>query len=153
MYKVKQLYVLFDDDSGHKYLIPKTEYGAFEKYLSRIEESLDEHKDEDIYYDELNDILDALSDQRLEGEEIYVVVPNDVIKGGEMKFEIGDKVKVIEFIETMLDAPIETIGDVGEVNAIDLDQGDYLYHVTFQNDPEGWNYKETQLEIFKGEED
>ena len=73
-----------------------------------------------------------------------------------MKFEIGDKVKVIEFIEfieTMLDAPIETIGDVGEVNAIDLDQGDYLYHVTFQNDPEGWNYKETQLEIFKGEED
>ena len=66
------------------------------------------------------------------------------------RFEIGDKVKVIEFIATMLDAPIETIGDVGEVNAIDLDQGDYLYRVAFQNDPEGWNYKENQLEIVKG---
>ena len=153
MIKVKQLYVAFDDDSGHKYLIPKDEYGAFEKCLSRIEDSFDEHKDEDIYYDELNDILDAFSNQRLEGEEIYVVVPNDVIKGGEMKFGIGDKVKVIHFIETMLDAPIETIGDVGEVNAIDLNQGDYLYRVTFQNDPEGWNYKENQLEIVKGEED
>ena len=70
-----------------------------------------------------------------------------------MKFEIGDKVKVIHFIETVLDAPVKTIGDVGEVNAIDLDQGDYLYRVTFQNDTEGWNYKETQLEIVKGEED
>lgn len=70
-----------------------------------------------------------------------------------MKFGIGDKVKVIEFTETAIDAPEETIGDVGEVNAIDLDQGSYLYHVTFQNDPEGWNYKETQLEIVKGEED
>ena len=70
-----------------------------------------------------------------------------------MKFEIGDKVKVIEFIETMLDAPVKTIGGVGEVNSIDLDQGDYLYNVAFQNDPEGWNYKENQLEIVKGEED
>ena len=69
-----------------------------------------------------------------------------------MKFGIGDKVKVIHFIETVWDAPVKTIGDVGEVNAIELDQGDYLYRVTFQNDPEGWNYKESQLEIVKGED-
>ena len=69
-----------------------------------------------------------------------------------MKFGIGDKVKVIHFIETVFDASVKTIGDVGEVNAIDLDQGDYLYHVAFQNDPEGWNYKENQLEIVKGED-
>ena len=81
MYKVKQLYVVFDDDSGHKYLIPKDEYRRFEKALERIEESFDEHKDEDIYYDELNDILDAFSDQRLEGEEVYVVLSNDLIEG------------------------------------------------------------------------
>ena len=74
-----------------------------------------------------------------------------MLKENEMKFGIGDKVKVVPFIETMLDAPIKTIGDVGEVSAIDLDQGDYLYCVTFQNDPEGWNYKENQLEIVKGE--
>ena len=75
-----------------------------------------------------------------------------MLKESEMKFGIGDKVKVIHFIETVLDAPVKTIGDVGEVNAIDLDQGDYLYRVTFQNDPEGWNYKENQLEIVKGDE-
>lgn len=104
MYKVKQLYVVFDDDSGHKYLIPKDEYGAFEKCLSRIEESYSEHKDEDIYYDELNDILDALSDQRLEGERVYVVLPNDLIKEIKMKHkflitnDVGlalDKVNVV----------------------------------------------------------
>ena len=83
MYKVKQLYVVFDDDSGHKYLIPKDEYGAFEKCLSRIEESYSEHKDEDIYYDELNDILDTFADQRLEGEEVHVVLDEHVIEGEE----------------------------------------------------------------------
>ena len=81
MYKVKQLYVVFDDDDGHKYLIPKDEYGAFVKCLSRIEEAYSEHKDEDIYYDELNDILEAFSDQRLEGEEVFIVLPNDLIEG------------------------------------------------------------------------
>lgn len=79
MYKVKQMYVIFDDDCGHKYLIPKGEYGAFIKCLSRIEESFAEHKDEDVYYDELNDILEAFSDQRLEGEEVFVVLSNDLI--------------------------------------------------------------------------
>jgi len=81
VYKVKQMYVIFDDAGGHKYLIPKDEYGAFIKCLSRIEESYSEHKDEDIYYDELNDILEAFSDQRLEGEEVFVVLPDDLIKG------------------------------------------------------------------------
>ena len=152
MYKVKQMYVIFDDDGGHKYLIPKDEYGTFDECLSRIEESYSEHKDEDIYYDELNDILDAFADQRLEGEEIYVVLPSDLVKENEMKFGIGDKVKVIHFIETVLDAPTKTIGDVGEVNSIELDQGDYIYHVTFEDDPEGWNYKEDQLKLVEGNE-
>ena len=75
------MYVVFDDDSGHKYLIPKDEYGTFDECLIRIEESFAEHKDEDIYYDELNDILEAFADQRLEGEEVYVVLPNDLIEG------------------------------------------------------------------------
>ena len=83
MYKVKQLYVEVLDDDGHTYLIKLEDIEAFEKCLSRIEESYSEHKDEDIYYDELNDILDAFSDQRLEGEEVYVVLPNDLIEGEE----------------------------------------------------------------------
>lgn len=81
MFKVKQLYVVFDEGDGHKYLIPKADYSKFDKAYTRIEESYSEHKDEDIYYDELNDILDAFSNQRLEGEEIYVVLPNDLIEG------------------------------------------------------------------------
>ena len=90
MYKVKQLYVVFDDGDGHKHLIPKFEYRHFEKALERIKDSFDEHKDEDIYYDELNDILDAFADQRLEGEEVFVVLSNDLIEDvlkheGEMK--------------------------------------------------------------------
>lgn len=81
MYKVKQLYVVFDDDSGHKYLIPKDEYKAFEKCLSRVEESFDEHNDDEISYEELNDLLEYFSHTRLEGEEVYVVLPSDLIDG------------------------------------------------------------------------
>ena len=33
MYKVKQLYIVFDDDSGHKYLIPKDELNQIENNL------------------------------------------------------------------------------------------------------------------------
>jgi hypothetical protein len=70
-----------------------------------------------------------------------------------MKFKVGDKVEIVQFTETSSDAPEETVGDIGTVDAIELDQGDYIYHVTFEDDPEGWNYKESQLEIVKGEED
>lgn len=70
-----------------------------------------------------------------------------------MKFKVGDKVEIVQFTETHLDAPEETIGDVGIVDAIELDQGDHIYHVTFKNDPEGWNYKEDQLEHIEEKED
>ena len=83
MYKVKQLYVDVSDNDGHTYLIKREDIEAFEKCLSRIEESYSEHKDEDIYYDEMKDILDAFSGQRLEGEEVYVVLSNDLIEGEE----------------------------------------------------------------------
>lgn len=67
-----------------------------------------------------------------------------------MKFKVGDKVVVVLFTETYLDAPDETIGDIGEVDVIELDQGDHIYHVTFEDDLEGWNYKEDQLELVEG---
>ena len=68
-----------------------------------------------------------------------------------MKFKIGDKVKVVQFTETAIDAPEYTVGDIGTVVSIELDQGDHIYRVTFEDDLEGWNYKEDQLEIVKGE--
>ena len=155
MYKVKQLYVVFDDGDGHKYLIKREDIEAFKKELEVLEDKLRFDFDyvADDYCNDVENLIEHFNTKSLTGEEVYVVLPNDLIEENEMKFGIGDKVKVIHFTETMLDAFVKTIGDVGEVDAIDLNQGDYLYHVTFQNDPEGWNYKETQLEIFKGEED
>jgi hypothetical protein len=44
MIKVKQLYVVFDDGEGHKYLIPKEDYSKFDKAYTRIEDSYEEHK-------------------------------------------------------------------------------------------------------------
>ena len=67
-----------------------------------------------------------------------------------MKYKVGDKVKIVQFTETAIDAPEETIGNVGTVDAIRLDQDDHIYRVTFENDPEGWNYKEDQLEHIDG---
>ena len=141
MHKVKQLYVDVSDDDGYTYLIKREDIEAFEKKLKVLEDKLcfDFNYGEDDYCNDFKNLVEHFNAKSLEGED-------------EMKFGIGDKVKVIHFIETVFDAPANTIGDVGEVNAIDLDQGDYLYHVTFQNDPEGWNYKENQLEIVKGEE-
>ena len=69
-----------------------------------------------------------------------------------MKFKVGDKVEIVQFTETYLDAPEETVGGIGAVDAIELDQGDYIYHVTFEDNPEGWNYKEDQLKLVEGNE-
>ena len=83
MFKVKQLYVVFDDGDGHKYLIPKEDYSKFDKAYTRIEDSYEEHKDEDVFYEESNDLLEAFSDGTLEGELHYVVLDEHVIKGEE----------------------------------------------------------------------
>ena len=81
MFKVKQLYVVFDDGDGHKYLIPKEDYSKFDKAYIRIEDSYEEHKDEDVFYEESNDLLEVFSAGRLEGELYYVVLDEDIIEG------------------------------------------------------------------------
>ena len=81
MDKVKQLYVVFDDGDGHQYLIPKEDYSKFDKAYTRIEDSYEEHKDEDVFYEESNDLLEVFSDGRLEGELYYVVLDEDIIEG------------------------------------------------------------------------
>ena len=83
MIEVKQLYVVFDDGDGHKYLIPKEDYSKFDKAYTRIKDSYEEHKDEDVFYEELNDLLEAFSDGVLEGELHYVVLDEHVIEGEE----------------------------------------------------------------------
>lgn len=73
------LYHIYDDGDGHRYLIPKDELVTFYNILDDLEESLDEHGDKDVYYDDLNMTLEAYG--RLEGEEYYVVLVED-LEGG-----------------------------------------------------------------------
>ena len=73
------LYHIYDDGDGHRYLIPKDEVNAFYNILDNLEESLDEHGDKDVYYDELNMTLEAYG--RLEGEDYYIVLVED-LEGG-----------------------------------------------------------------------
>ena len=79
MGKELKLYHVYDDGNGHRYLIPKNEVNAFYNILDNLEESLDEHGDEDVYYDELNMTLEAYG--RLEGEDYYIVLVED-LEGG-----------------------------------------------------------------------
>ena len=83
MCKTEKLYVIYEDDSGHRHLISKEYYNAFDKNLTRIEESYDEHGDEDIYYEELNYLLEYFSRHTLDGEPYYVVLPEDLISEGD----------------------------------------------------------------------
>ena len=62
MYKTEKLYVIYEDDSGHRHLIPKEYYNAFDKSLNRIGEAYDEHGDEDIQV--LAKLSIAISSQR-----------------------------------------------------------------------------------------
>lgn len=79
MSKELKLYHVYDDGNGHRYLIPKDEVVTFYNILDNLEESLDEHGDEDVYYDELNMTLEAYG--RLEGEDYYIVLVED-LEGG-----------------------------------------------------------------------
>lgn len=77
MYKVKNLYVVWEDDDGHRYLIPKDDYSGFESCIDNLEEVRGDIGEE-CYYDELNTILDELSHGLLEGESYYVVFDKDI---------------------------------------------------------------------------
>ena len=92
MIKVKQLYVLWVSDDGDKKLIPNHEYDEFKSNLREVELLLDnevlytatEDQCEDRIYELQQDIYDLIDRyDTLEGEEVFVVLPQDVIKGDE----------------------------------------------------------------------
>ena len=92
MIKVKQLWVLWSSYEDDKKLIPKDEYQEFIKDLRQAELLLDnevlytptEDQCEDRMYELQQDIYDLIDKyDTLEGEEVFVVLPNDVIKGEE----------------------------------------------------------------------
>lgn len=89
MIKVKQLYVLWTSDDGDKKLIPINEYDEFKSNLREAELLLDnevlytplEDQCEDRVYELKQDIYDLIDQyETLEGEEVFVVLPKDVIK-------------------------------------------------------------------------
>ena len=92
MIKVKQLYVLWESDYGDKKLIPKDEYDKFIEDLKKAEMLFDnevlytawEDRNPDRELELQQDIHDLIdSYDTLEGEQVFVVLPEDVIKGDE----------------------------------------------------------------------
>ena len=92
MIKVKQLYVLWASDYGDQKLIPKDEYDKFIEDLKKAEMLFDnevlytawEDRNPDRELELQQDIYNLIDRyDTLEGEEVFVVLPNDVIKGDE----------------------------------------------------------------------
>ena len=90
MFNVKQLYVLWLSDDGDKKLIPYKEYEEFKSNLREAELLLNnevlytpiEDQCEDRMYELYQNICDLIDQyDTLEGEEVFAVLPQDVIKG------------------------------------------------------------------------
>ena len=85
MYKVKQLYVDVSDDDGRTYLIKREDIEAFEKKLKVLENKLcfDFNYGEDDYCNDFENLVEHFNAKSLAGEEVYVVLSEDLIEGEE----------------------------------------------------------------------
>lgn len=81
------MYHIYEDDSGHRYLIPKDEYTSFVCKLNQAEYKLDnyvmgtplEDQDEDYVEELLEAVWECFDDYgTLEGEEHYIVLAKDL---------------------------------------------------------------------------
>ena len=85
MYKVKQLYVDVSDNDGHTYLIKREDIEAFEKKLKVLEDKLcfDFNYGKDDYCNDFENLVEHFNAKPLTGEEVYVVLSEDLIEGEE----------------------------------------------------------------------
>ena len=83
MIKVNQLYVDVSDDDGRTYLIKREDIKSFEKELKVLEDRLnfDFNYGKDDYYNDFQNLIEYFNAKSLEGEQVFVVLPNDVIEG------------------------------------------------------------------------
>ena len=83
MIKVKQLYVDVSDDDGHTYLIKREDIKSFEKELKVLEDklNLDFNYGKDDYYNDFQNLIEYFNAKSLEGEQVFVVLPGDVVGG------------------------------------------------------------------------
>lgn len=85
MYKVKQLYVVWEDGDGNNKLIPKEDYQVFLDELNDLEIELGfpkggwDDRDKDEVQQDIWDLLDSY--ENLEGELHYVVLEEDLVEG------------------------------------------------------------------------
>ena len=73
-----KLYHVYEDDSGHRYLIPKAQVSALYEFIADLSQALDTKH---IFYEELyNDNLSGYLEQydRLEGEDYFVVLASEL---------------------------------------------------------------------------
>lgn len=86
--KVKQLYVLWESDFGDKKLIPKEEFHLFQSALKSLEYEMNvyrKHGSEmsiekaEGVEQEIWNLIDSY--KTLEGEEVYIVLAEDVVEG------------------------------------------------------------------------
>ena len=83
MFKVKQLYVDVSDDDGHTYLIKREDIRSFEKELKVLEDKLNFNFNygKDDYYNDFQNLIEHFNAKSLDGEQVFVVLPDDVIEG------------------------------------------------------------------------
>ena len=83
MTKVKQLYVDVSDDDGHTYLIKREDIKSFEKELKVLEDKLnfDFNYGKDDYYNDFQNLIEYFNAKSLDGEQVFVVLPDDVVEG------------------------------------------------------------------------
>lgn len=80
MSKGTPLYYVYEDDSGHRYLIPKNYESAFKVELNGLQDRMcySVDYDEDDFYCDLENLLEHFEATTLEGEEYYVVLASDL---------------------------------------------------------------------------
>ena len=85
MIKVKQLYVDVSDDYGHTYLVKREDIKSFKKEWKVLEDKLnfDFNYGKDDYYNDFQNLIEYFNAKSLEGEEVFVVLHEDVVEGDE----------------------------------------------------------------------
>ena len=88
MIEVKQLYVLWESDYGDKKLIPKDEFNIFQSCLKSLEHEMTMYRNHgsDMSIEKAEGVEHQIwnlidSYNTLEGEEVFVVLPEDVYEG------------------------------------------------------------------------
>ena len=76
--KVERIYVIFNDDC-HEYLIDYEYYNDFEDEYDNICDLLRSNDiDSDTFNDMLDNLLDLYGAKRLEGQQYYIVLLQDI---------------------------------------------------------------------------